>query len=56
VDRGQRGKRAARTSARWGVGAEVLVDGVAHRLATDDHGRVTLDGAVVAPAARGGAC
>ena len=48
---GQRGKRAARASARWGVGADVLVDGVAHRLATDDRGCVTLDGAVVAPAA-----
>ena len=47
---GQRGKRATRTSARWGVGAEVLVDGVAHRLTTDDHGRVTLNGGVVAPA------
>ena len=47
---GQRGKRAARASARWGVGAEVLVDGAAHRLTTDDHGRVTLDGGVVAPA------
>lgn len=48
---GQRGKRAARTSARWGVGAGVLVDGVALRLTTDDRGRVTLDGAVVASAA-----
>ena len=47
---GHRGKRAARASARWGVGADVLVDGVAHRLTTDDHGRVTLDGGVVAPA------
>ncbi len=36
---GQRGTRAARTSARWGVGAEVLVDGVALRLTTDDRGR-----------------
>jgi predicted metal-dependent hydrolase len=48
---GQRGRRAARVTARWGVGAEVLVDGVAHRLAIDEAGRVTLDGAVVAPAA-----
>jgi predicted metal-dependent hydrolase len=47
---GQRGRRAARVTARWSVGADVLVDGVAHRLAADDAGRVTLDGAVVAPA------
>ncbi|MBL8138598.1 MAG: M48 family metallopeptidase [Acidobacteria bacterium] len=44
----QRGRRAARVTARWGVGAEVLVDGVAHRLALDAAGRLTLAGAVVA--------
>jgi predicted metal-dependent hydrolase len=38
-------------TARWSVGAEVLVDGVAHRLVTDEAGRVTLLGAIVAPAA-----
>lgn len=48
---GQRAKRTARVTARWGVGAELLVDGVAHRLALDEGGRVTLAGAVVAPAA-----
>lgn len=47
----QRDTRSARVTARWGVGAEVLVDGVAHRLVTDEAGRVRLDGAVVAPAA-----
>jgi len=48
---GQRGRRAARVTARWAVGAEVLVDGVAHRLVADADGQVTLAGAVVAPAA-----
>lgn len=46
----QRGRRAARVTARWGVGAEVLVDGVAHRLALDAAGRVTLAGVVIAAA------
>ncbi len=42
--------RAGRRAARWALGAEVLVDGVACRLVDGGAGRVLLDGATVAVA------
>ena len=43
----QRLKRQARVTARWAIGAEIVVDGVTHRLVDGGEGRVLLDGAVV---------
>lgn len=49
----QRLKRESRRAARWGVGAEVLVNGETHRLVDGGDGRVWLAGAMVAESGRG---
>lgn len=46
----QRLRRTTRTSARWSVGATVLVNGEPHHLEDGGEARVLLDGAVVSVA------
>jgi len=48
----QRQQRAARTTARWAIGASVVVDGGSYPLVHGDGGRVLLDGRTVSVAPR----